>query len=86
MDYNEHQAAEWSEELADASAADILRWANETFTGRVAFASSLGLEDQALTGLIAQHVPTLPIFTLGGTCEIVVFQNELKHLKLFLSL
>jgi len=60
----EHQAAGWTRELAGACAADILRWAAETFAGQVALASSLGLEDQVLTDLLAHHSPALPIFTL----------------------
>lgn len=55
---------EWAAALADASAEEILRWAAATFPGRVAFASSLGLEDQALTELIARAGLEIPIFTL----------------------
>lgn len=60
----EEQAAAWSRELAGASAAQILQWAARTFGGRIAFASSLGVEDQALTHLIAGETPGLTVFTL----------------------
>ena len=60
----EKLAAHWSEELAGAPAGRILVWAAQTFPGKVALASSLGVEDQLLTHLIAQLTPTLPIFTL----------------------
>ena len=61
---HEEQAAAWSRELAGAPAGRILQWAAETFSSRVAFASSLGVEDQALTHLIASETPALSIFTL----------------------
>ena len=62
--HQERQAATWSAGLAGASAAETLRWAEATFPGQVAFASSLGLEDQVLTHLIAQATPIVPVFTL----------------------
>ncbi len=51
-------------ELADASAKDVLAAAVRRFPGRVAFASSLGLEDQVLTHMIVEHELDIPIFTL----------------------
>ncbi len=51
-------------ELEGASAADVLAAAARRFPGRVAFASSLGLEDQVLTALIAEAKLDIPIFTL----------------------
>jgi phosphoadenosine phosphosulfate reductase len=51
-------------ELAGASAEDILADAARRFPGRVAFASSLGLEDQILTAMIAEAGLDIPIFTL----------------------
>ena len=50
--------------LADAPAEDVLADAARRFPGRVAFASSLGLEDQVLTALIAAAHLDIPIFTL----------------------
>lgn len=51
-------------ELADASAEDVLAAAARRFPSRVAFASSLGLEDQVVTALIAEAKLDIPIFTL----------------------
>ncbi|MCX7049156.1 MAG: phosphoadenylyl-sulfate reductase [Candidatus Sumerlaeota bacterium] len=51
--------------LLDGSNADaILEWAIATFGARLAFATSLGLEDQILTEMIAAHRPETKIFTL----------------------
>ncbi|HET6494741.1 MAG TPA: phosphoadenylyl-sulfate reductase [Thermoleophilia bacterium] len=56
--------AEILAELADASAEDVLAAAARRFPGRVAFASSLGTEDQVVTALIAEAKLDIPIFTL----------------------
>jgi len=56
--------AEILAELADAPPEDVLADAARRFPGRVAFASSLGLEDQVLTALIAEAGLDIPIFTL----------------------
>lgn len=50
--------------LSDQGAADILGAVAERFAGRVAFASSLGLEDQVITHMIARNRLAIPIFTL----------------------
>ena len=54
----------WQAELEGRSPEEILLWAWHKFQPRVAFASSLGLEDQALTDMIANLTPGLPVFTL----------------------
>lgn len=46
------------------SAAEIIALATDEFKGRIALASSLGAEDQALTHLIALTDPSVRIFTL----------------------
>ncbi len=51
-------------ELEGASAEHVLADAAKRFAGRVAFASSLGLEDQVLTHMIAEAELEIPIFTL----------------------
>src|SRR5450756_2128546 len=51
-------------ELEGAGAEDVLADAAKRFPGRVAFASSLGLEDQVLTAMIAETKLYIPIFTL----------------------
>ena len=51
-------------ELGEASAEQVLADAASRFAGRVAFATSLGLEDQVLTAMIAEAGLDIPIFTL----------------------
>ena len=51
-------------ELEGAGAEEVLADAAKRFRGRVAFASSLGLEDQVLTAMIAEAKLDIPIFTL----------------------
>lgn len=55
---------QWRQELASASAREILEWAGRAFDGRIALASSLGLEDQVLTDMIAREGLPISIFTL----------------------
>lgn len=54
----------WQQAYAGREPGDILAWAAATFPGRVALASSLGIEDQALTHLIATQGLAIPVFTL----------------------
>lgn len=58
------QIHDWSATLEGRDAAGILSWAAESFAGRVALASSLGLEDQLLTDLIARDGLPIPVFTI----------------------
>lgn len=62
--FQEQQAAEWSAQLKGAAVSAVLAWAGENFAGKVALATSLGAEDQALTHLIAREASATPIFTL----------------------
>jgi len=64
MPDNRRHVPEWNRELSGASAAEVLRWAVATFSGRVALASSLGIEDQVLTSIIARERLPIPVFTL----------------------
>lgn len=54
----------FNKQLEHADAGQILKAAFESFGQKVAFASSLGLEDQVITHLIAEHCPDMRIFTL----------------------
>lgn len=56
--------AEWQKELESATASEVLTFANRSFGSGVAFASSLGAEDQLITDLIRRHVPEMVVFTL----------------------
>jgi len=51
-------------ELPDGPPEAVLAAAAARFPGRIAFASSLGLEDQVLTAMIAESGLDIPIFTL----------------------
>ena len=51
-------------ETGGLDAAGLLAWAARRFAGRIALASSLSVEDQALTDMLAAVRPAVPIFTL----------------------
>ncbi len=51
-------------QVAGAAPERILAWAAERFPGRVAFASSLGIEDQVVVHHIATAGLPIPVFTL----------------------
>ena len=53
-----------NKQLKHADAVQILKLAYDSFGQKVAFASSLGLEDQVITHLIAEHCQDMRIFTL----------------------
>ena len=76
---NEQQAAEWTAQLAETTAATTLQWAAGTFGGQVALASSLGVEDQVLTDLITHYALPLPVFTLD-TGRLFSETNDLLRL------
>ncbi len=54
----------YQEHLSDKSAEEVIAWASLEFGDKVRFASSLGLEDQVITDLIAAADPVTEIFTL----------------------
>jgi phosphoadenosine phosphosulfate reductase len=53
-----------NEKLAHAGPEEILSEAVRIFGGKMAFATSLGFEDQILTSFIAGFHPPIPVFTL----------------------
>lgn len=58
---------QWNEIVsltAGLSAESLLSWVARRLDRRVAFASSLGAEDQVLTHLISRVAPSIPIFTI----------------------
>lgn len=57
-------ARELDEQLAGTGAEHILTHILHAYRGKVALASSLGLEDQVLTDMICRIAPSTPIFTL----------------------
>jgi phosphoadenosine phosphosulfate reductase len=53
-----------SERLKGNSTEEIVRWAADTFGSEIAFANSFGVEDVALTAIIAKVAPEIVVFTL----------------------
>lgn len=56
--------SELQQELNGKEAAEQLRYLVNRFPGQVVFSTSFGLEDQAITHLVAAHAPGVKIFTL----------------------
>ena len=54
----------WQAEVAGKSPDEILAWAADRFQGKIRFATSLGLEDQVLTDMIARAGLPISLFTL----------------------
>ncbi|MFN8008861.1 MAG: phosphoadenylyl-sulfate reductase [Terriglobia bacterium] len=61
---NQFQVANFLEELGPLSASEIISRLNSAFGPNVAFATSLGLEDQVLIHLLAESAPQMRVFTL----------------------
>ncbi|NQU33103.1 MAG: phosphoadenylyl-sulfate reductase [Bacteroidetes bacterium] len=55
---------EWNSELADSTPHEILGFFLKQFSGKVALSTSLGLEDQVLTEMVASIDSSTKIFTL----------------------
>jgi phosphoadenosine phosphosulfate reductase len=54
----------YNRELQDAPAHEVLAFFLEEYKGRIAFATSLGAEDQVITQMIDAIDPSTPMFTL----------------------
>jgi phosphoadenosine phosphosulfate reductase len=54
----------WNKEYSNQSPVEILSFFLNHFKNRIAFSSSLGLEDQVITKMIAEISPDTKIFTL----------------------
>ncbi len=55
---------QFNDRFKGSSATEILIFFLKEFKGKIAFASSLGAEDQVLTHLIASIDPSVKVFTL----------------------
>ena len=55
---------QWNEELEGKSPVDVLRFFLNHFKENIAFSTSLSLEDQVITQMIASINPDTKIFTL----------------------
>jgi phosphoadenosine phosphosulfate reductase len=64
MSNPQNELAELQDQLNGKTPEQQLAWAVAKFPGRLAFASSLGAEDQVLTDMIARNRLPIPIFTL----------------------
>jgi len=64
MRTDRERAERLQQSLNGQPAEQILSWTTSEFPGRVALASSLGLEDQVLTDMIARNGVDIPVFTL----------------------
>ncbi len=62
--YNPTTLSAWNKELSDKTAEQILTFFLEKFQGKIALSTSLGLEDQVLTHMVADIDPATRIFTL----------------------
>ena len=54
----------WNEEFSHKSPLEVLAYFLDEFKGKIALASSLGLEDQVLTEMVTSIEPNTKIFTL----------------------
>ena len=61
---NNLQVQRFSKELASLNVSEVLLRIQAEFGPKVAFASSLGIEDQIITHFIANITPKMKIFTL----------------------
>jgi phosphoadenosine phosphosulfate reductase len=55
---------EWAAHLEPKAPGEVIQWCRDTFGKRVAFASSLGAEDQVITHFLAQVHAETRVFTL----------------------
>ncbi|MGE0077571.1 MAG: phosphoadenylyl-sulfate reductase [Bacteroidales bacterium] len=61
---NEELISNLTNKVAGKSTFDVLDWFLEEYKGRIALASSMGLEDQVLIDMIVKADPLVKIFTL----------------------
>jgi len=61
---NQNQITQWNNELQQASPEEIIAFFLDYFKDRIAFSTSLGLEDQVITHIISQIDRKANIFTL----------------------
>lgn len=59
-----NKISQYNRQVMTATAEEIIAFVAEKFGDKIAFATSLGAEDQVLTDMIAKIVPGLRIFTL----------------------
>ena len=76
---NQEIEKRYNSRLEGASPDEIIRFFAEEFKGRIAFATSLGAEDQVITEMISGIDPAMNIFTLD-TGRLFQETYELLHI------
>jgi len=61
---NKNKTTGISQQMESKNAEQVLRWAAESFSPKIAFASSFGAEDVAVIDLLSKIKPQVTIFTL----------------------
>jgi len=56
--------ADWNKQVSGKPAQEVLRFFADKFKGKIALSTSLGLEDQVLTHMVAEIDPSMRVFTL----------------------
>lgn len=64
MSFSQEQLTEFNKHFARLSLLDAIKQAREYFEGRIAFSTSLGLEDQVITDAIFRQDLDIEVFTL----------------------
>jgi len=82
-------ADQLNEKLKGKSAAEILKFVSEEFRQKIRFASSMGVEDQVITHLIAENQLPVDVFTLDTgrmfpeTYEVIDKTQARYNIKIF---
>ena len=64
MAWDEKEINRIAEQMESQGAEQVLRWAAETFSPKIAFSSSFGAEDVVVIDLISRIQPRVKVFTL----------------------
>ena len=64
MAWDQKEADRIAEQLESQGAEQVLRWAVESFSPKIAFSSSFGAEDVVVIDLLSRITPRVTIFTL----------------------
>ena len=81
MRWSEKEARETADRFESKPAEEILRWAAETFSPKIALASSFGAEDVAVIDLLSKIKPRISVFTLdtGRTLEVPIHLKDASY-------
>lgn len=64
MSVSSEQIGQWNEQLAGKTAEEVIEFFVKCYGDKIALSSSLGLEDQVLTDMMASVSPSTTVFTL----------------------